>query len=96
MDKINKENQTGFTVYDLEMRRMDREEEEKRKRKLFYRENKGKLIALALSLLTLFCLFNFGFFRTIGIWIVMVVGYSIGAYFDRDVKYINFLRRLFR
>ncbi|EGC82885.1 MULTISPECIES: DUF2273 domain-containing protein [Anaerococcus] len=96
MDKINKENQTGFTVYDLEMRRMDREEEEKRKRQLFYRENKGKLIALALSLLTLFCLFNFGFFRTIGIWIVMVVGYSIGAYFDRDVKYINFLRRLFR
>lgn len=96
MDKINKENQTGFTVYDLEMRRMDREEEEKRKRQLFYRENKGKLIASALSLLTLFCLFNFGFFRTIGIWIVMVVGYSIGAYFDRDVKYINFLRRLFR
>lgn len=96
MDKINKENQTGFTVYDLEMRRMDREEEEKRKRQLLYRENKGKLIALALSLLTLFCLFNFGFFRTIGIWIVMVVGYSIGAYFDRDVKYINFLRRLFR
>lgn len=96
MDKINKENQTGFTVYDLEMRRMDREEEEKRKRQLFYRENKGKLIALALSLLTLFCLFNFGFFRTIGIWLVMVVGYSIGAYFDRDVKYINFLRRLFR
>ena len=96
MDKINKENQTGFTVYDLEMRRMDREEEEKGKRQLFYRENKGKLIALALSLLTLFCLFNFGFFRTLGIWIVMVVGYSIGAYFDRDVKYINFLRRLFR
>lgn len=96
MDKINKENQTGFTVYDLEMRRMDREEDEKRKRQLFYRENKGKLIALALSLLTLFCLFNFGFFRTLGIWIVMVVGYSIGAYFDRDVKYINFLRRLFR
>lgn len=96
MDKINKENQTGFTVYDLEMRRMDREEEEKRKRQLFYRENRGKLIALALSLLTLFCLFNFGFFRTLGIWIVMVVGYSIGAYFDRDVKYINFLRRLFR
>lgn len=96
MDKINKENQTGFTVYDLEMRRMDREEEEKRKRQLFYKENKGKLIALALSLLTLFCLFNFGFFRTLGIWIVMVVGYSIGAYFDRDVKYINFLRRLFR
>ncbi|MDU5150017.1 DUF2273 domain-containing protein [uncultured Anaerococcus sp.] len=96
MDKINKENQTGFTVYDLEMRRMDREEAEKRKRQLFYRENKGKLIALALSLLTLFCLFNFGFFRTLGIWIVMVVGYSIGAYFDRDVKYINFLRRLFR
>lgn len=96
MDKINKENQTGFTVYDLEMRRMDREEEEKRKRQLFYRENKGKLIALALSLLTLFCLFNFGFFRTLGIWLVMVVGYSIGAYFDRDVKYINFLRRLFR
>lgn len=96
MDKINKENQTGFTVYDLEMRRMDREEEEKRKRQLFYRENKGKLIALALSLLTLFCLFNFGFFRTLGIWIVMVVGYSIGAYFDRDVKYIKFLRRLFR
>ena len=96
MDKINKENQTGFTVYDLEMRRMDREEEEKRKRQLFYRENKGKLIALALSLRTLFCLFNFGFFRTLGIWIVMVVGYSIGAYFDRDVKYINFLRRLFR
>ena len=81
MDKINKENQTGFTVYDLEMRRMDREEEEKRKRQLFYRENKGKLIALALSLLTLFCLFNFGLFWTLGIWIV---------------KYINFLRRLFR
>lgn len=96
MDRINKENQKPVTVYDLEMRRMDKEEREKAKRLAFYRRNKAKLISLALSLITLFCLFNFGFFKTLGIWLVMVVGYSIGAYFDRDVRYINFLRRLFR
>lgn len=96
MDRINKENQKPITVYDLEMRRMDKEEREKAKRLAFYRRNKAKLISLGLSLITLFCLFNFGFFKTLGIWLVMVVGYSIGAYFDRDVRYINFLRRLFR
>ncbi len=35
MDNLRNENQNGFTVYDLEMRRMDREDEEKAKRQAF-------------------------------------------------------------
>lgn len=96
MDKNKEENTKNFTVYDLEMRRMDKEEAEKEKRLAFYRKNKAKLISSALGLIFLFCLFNFGFFRTMGIILVMFIAYTIGAYFDRDYQYINFLKSLFR
>ena len=96
MDNLRNENEKGFTVYDLEMRRMDRKDEEKAKRQAFYRRNKAKLITCILGILTIFCLFNFGFFRTLGIYIVMFIAYTIGAYFDRDVRYISFLKRFFR
>ena len=96
MDNLRNENQNGFTVYDLEMRRMDREDEEKAKRQAFYRRNKAKLIACILGILTIFCLFNLGIFRTLGIYIVMFIAYTIGAYFDRDVRYISFFKRFFR
>lgn len=96
MDKINKENSTGLTIYDLEKLKMDRKELVRQKRLAFYKMNKGKLIGSGLGLCTLICLFNFGFFRTLGIWLLMTISYTIGAYFDRDVRYINFVRRLFR
>ena len=96
MDNINKENNKNYNLYDLEMRRMDREDEDKKKRQAFYKKNKFKIICLILAILTLFCLFNFGFFRTLGIWVVIIIGYSIGAYFDRDIAYINFLKNLLR
>lgn len=93
MDNINKN--TGHTIYDVEMRKLDNKENNKRSFLAFYKRNRGKIIGLFLSLLTLICLFNFGFFRTLGIWIVMILGYIIGAYFDRDVRVLQFLRKVF-
>ena len=60
----------------------------------FYKKNKGKVNSLILSLLTVICLFNFGFFKTLGIWVVMLIGYFIGAYFDKDVKALQIIRKI--
>lgn len=95
MDQRNKIDEKNYTIYDLEIRRMEKEEASKRARWAFYKRHKGKIISLSLALLTLFCLFQFGFFKSLGIWVVMLIGYSIGAFFDRDLRYINFLKRLF-
>lgn len=92
MDNINKN--TNNTIYDVEMRKLDNRDKTKNSLRAFYKTNKGKIIGLILSLITLICLFNFGFFRTLGIWIVMCIGYIVGAYFDRDVRVLQILRRV--
>ena len=82
------------SMADVEMRKLDMKEKSRASFLAFYRINKGKVKSLILSFLTLVCLFNFGFFRTLGIWVVMVIGYIVGAYFDRDVRVLQMIRKI--
>lgn len=82
------------SMVDVEMRKLDIREKNKASFLNFYRVNKGKVNSLAISFLTLVCLFNFGFFKTLGVWVVMAIGYLVGAYFDRDVRVIQIIRRI--
>ncbi len=82
------------SMVDVEMRKLDIKEKNKSSFLAFYRVNKGKVNSLILSLLTIICLFNFGFFKTLGIWIVMLIGYFVGAYFDKDVRALQILRKI--
>ena len=82
------------SMVDVEMRKLDIREKNKASFLNFYRVNKGKVNSLAISFLTLICLFNFGFFKTLGVWVVMAIGYLVGAYFDRDVRVIQIIRRI--
>lgn len=81
-------------MVDVEMRKLDIREKNKATLFKFYRTNKGKVNSLIISFLTLVCLFNFGFFKTLGIWVVMLIGYFIGAYFDRDVRVLQIIRKI--
>lgn len=92
MQDINKD--ANHTIYDVEMRKLDNRENNKKFLLAFYRLNKGKIISTILSLITLICLFNFGFFKTLGIWVVMVIGYFVGAYFDKDVRVLQIIRKI--
>lgn len=83
-----------YNIYDVEMRKLDIRERNRASFLNFYKENKGKVNSIILSILTLICLFNFGFFKTLGIWVVMLVGYFIGAYFDKDVKALQIIRKI--
>lgn len=83
-----------YNIYDVEMRKLDIRERNRASFLNFYKENKGKVNSILLSILTLICLFNFGFFKTLGIWVVMLVGYFIGAYFDKDVKALQIIRKI--
>lgn len=90
----NIEDKKYYNEYDVEMRKLDIKERNRLSFLNFYKKNKGKVNSLILSLLTLICLFNFGFFRTLGIWVVMIIGYFIGAYFDKDVRALQIIRRI--
>ena len=90
----NIEDKKDYNVYDVEMRKLDIKERNRLSFLNFYKKNKGKVNSLILSLLTLICLFNFGFFRTLGIWVVMIIGYFIGAYFDKDVRVLQVIRKI--
>lgn len=92
MEEINKN--TNHTIYDVEMRKLDNRENNKKFLLAFYRLNKGKINSIILSIITLICLFNFGFFKTLGIWVVMIIGYLIGAYFDKDVRVLQIIRKI--
>lgn len=83
-----------YNIYDVEMRKLDIRERNRVSFLNFYKENKGKVNSILLSILTLICLFNFGFFKTLGVWVVMLVGYFIGAYFDKDVKALQIIRKI--
>jgi len=83
-----------YNIYDVEMRKLDIREKNRASFLNFYKENKGKVNSILISILTLIFLFNFGFFKTLGIWVVMLVGYFIGAYFDKDVKALQIIRKI--
>lgn len=83
-----------YNIYDVEMRKLDIRERNRASFLNFYKKNKGKVNSISLSILTLIFLFNFGFFKTLGIWVVMLVGYFIGAYFDKDVKALQIIRKI--
>ncbi len=90
----NIEEKKGYNIYDVEMRKLDIRERNRASFLIFYKENKGKVNSLILSLLTLICLFNFGFFKTLGVWVVMLIGYFVGAYFDKDVRALQIIRKI--
>ena len=93
MENNEKEKQEKtLTASDVEMRKLDIEEAKQKQRKLFRDKNKGKITGLALAVLTIASFSFFGFLKTLGIWIVMLVGYLIGAYVDRDPKIYKLLR----
>lgn len=83
-----------YNIYDVEMRKLDIRERNRASFLNFYKKNKGKVNSISLSILTLIFLFNFGFFKTMGVWVVMLVGYFIGAYFDKDVKALQIIRKI--
>lgn len=82
------------SMADVEMRKLDIREKNKATLLKSYRTNKGKVNSLIISFLTLVCLFNFGFFKTLGIWVVMIIGYFVGAYFDKDVRVLQVIRKI--
>ena len=90
----NIKDKKDYNEYDVEMRKLDIKERKRLSFLTFYKKNKGKVNSLILSLLTVICLFNFGFFKTLGIWVVMLIGYFIGAYFDKDVKALQIIRKI--
>ncbi|MDY6065608.1 MAG: DUF2273 domain-containing protein [Finegoldia sp.] len=87
----NTNEQTIYHVDQVKMKKLDLREERNAKIKNFVGRNKNRIIALVLAVVTIICLLNFGFFRTLGIWVIMIVAYFIGAYLDRDPKVLNFL-----
>lgn len=90
----NIKDKKDYNEYDVEMRKLDIKERKRLSFLTFYKKNKGKVNSIILSLLTVICLFNFGFFKTLGIWVVMLIGYFIGAYFDKDVKALQIIRKI--
>lgn len=97
MEKQNvKTEKKEITAYDVEMKKLEMQERRELENKEFKEKNKHKILGLFLAFLTIACLFDFGFFRTLGIWIVMLVGYGMGAWFDRDKNFLIFLRNMSR
>jgi uncharacterized membrane protein len=94
----NKKEKTNnqITAYDVEMKKLEMLEKKELENKQFKARNKYKIIGLLLAFLTVSSFIDFGFFKTIGIWIVMLIGYGLGARFDRDPKFIRFMARLSR
>ena len=90
----NIEEKKDYNIYDVEMRKLDIREKNRASFLSFYKKNKGKVNSLILSLLTLICLFNFGFFKTLGVWVLMLIGYFVGAYFDKDVRALQIIRKI--
>lgn len=94
LQEKNEEKQT--TAYDVEMRKLDIRERKEEEAKKFKEENKYKLISLVLGILTIASLFDYGFFRTLGIWIVLGFCYCLGGWFDKDSKVVGFVVNLLR
>ena len=59
-------------------------------------KNKHKIISLILGIATIGSLFDFGFFRTVGIWIVLGFCYCLGGWLDKDPKVIGFVISLLK
>ncbi len=74
------EQNTDF--YNLEIEKLQLKEKRREDRRLRYKKNANKVRAFIISLIIVILLFNFGFFRTLGISIVFFIGYLIGGYYD--------------
>lgn len=84
------------TAYDVELKKLEILEKKEEEVKQWKKDNKYKIIGLFLAFLTIASLFDFGFLKTLGIWFIMLIGYGLGAWFDRDRKFIIFIRNLIR
>ena len=82
------------TAYDVEMKKLEMLEKKELENKQFKARNKYKIIGLLLAFLTVSSFIDFGFFKTIGIWIVMLIGYGVGAWYDRDRNFLIFIRNM--
>ncbi|MDO4663005.1 MAG: DUF2273 domain-containing protein [Tissierellia bacterium] len=95
-EKNTKQNEIQtFGEYDVEMEKLRRKDLKKRDFRKFWGIYKHRVISLALALITAICLLSLGFWRTLLIWIVMLIGYAIGAWKDRDIKFLKFFSKLF-
>lgn len=90
------EEEKQVTAYDVEMKKLEMEERKELEHKEFKERNKHKIRGLLLAFLTIASLFDYGFFKTLGIWILMLVGYGVGAWYDRDADFIRFLNNFLR
>lgn len=93
-DKEDQEKQ--LTTYDVEMRKLDIKEKKEEEYKKFKEENKNKIISLVLGVITIASLFDYGFFRTLGIWIVLGFCYCLGGWRDKDPKVKKFVVNLLK
>lgn len=84
------------TAYDVEMRKLDIKEKKEKECKEFKEKNKHKIISLILGIATIGSLFDFGFFRTVGIWIVLGFCYCLGGWLDKDPKVTGFVISLLK
>ena len=86
LDLENKTQEKQVSAYDVEMRKLDIKEEKEKECKEFKEKNKHKIISIILGIITIGCLFDYGFFRTLGIWIVLGFCYCLGGWLDKDPK----------
>ncbi|MDO4593742.1 MAG: DUF2273 domain-containing protein [Tissierellia bacterium] len=84
-----------FGEYDVEMEKIKRKDLRNEYFKKVLGIYKHRVIALLIALITSICLISLGFWRTLLIWIVMLIGYSIGAWYDKDRTFLKFIRRFF-
>lgn len=91
-EKIEKQT----TIYDVEMRKLDIKEKKEEECRKFKEDNKYKLISLLLGILTIASLFDYGFFKTLGIWLVLGFCYLLGGWFDKDKKVVGFIIKILR
>lgn len=96
LDLKNQEDKKQVSTYDVEMRKLDIKERKEEECKKFKEENKYKIISLILGIVTIGSLFDYGFFRTLGIWIVLGFCYCLGGWLDKDPKVIGFVVNLLK
>ena len=96
LDLENKTQEKQVSAYDVEMRKLDIREKKEKECKDFKEKNKHKIIALILGIVTIGSLFDYGFFRTLGIWIVLGFCYCLGGWLDKDPKVMSFVINLIK
>lgn len=64
--------------------------------KTFYKNNKYAVIGLIIGVITAILFITVGFFETLLILLLALIGYLIGAYKDNNPQVINWLEKLLR